>query len=193
MTDIQLIAMISDESSHDAFTVLYGRYKQRIYLYLLKHVKSTHVAEDILTDIFMKLWTGREIATQISDFAAFIHKIAFYRAMDFLRTTARHKRLQEVYANYFMNITSDKNPETLLISAEEKKLLLHAILQLPARQKEVYLLSREEGLSHEQIAKRLHLSQNTVNNHLVAAIKNLTQILSQYQKTSLNLLMFLFF
>ncbi|MFT4202883.1 MAG: sigma-70 family RNA polymerase sigma factor [Chitinophagaceae bacterium] len=187
-SDAQLLALIAKDGSEKAFVVLFDRYKDKIYHYILKHVKSSEIAEEILSDIFMKLWEGRQLVDNITELAAFLHKVAFYKAMDFLRTTARQKRLQQAYCDYFLLSENVPDPESWVLSEEEKALLRKAILQLPPRQKEIYLLSREEGLTHEQIAKTLNLSKSTVNNHLVAALRNIAKDLATYNKHSLNLL-----
>ncbi|QES89001.1 RNA polymerase sigma factor [Rhizosphaericola mali] len=192
-SDEQLLQLFNDAVvGQEAFSTLFEKYQKQIFHYLLKHVKSPEIAEEILSDIFLKLWQGRELTSTITNIAAFLHKVAYYRSIDFLRTTARHKRLQSAYNDYFLLSNNVKNPENWMIAEEEKTLLLKAILQLPARQKEIYLLSREEGLTHEKIAEILHLSSSTVNNHLVAALKNISKYLAKYQNGSLNLLAVIF-
>lgn len=188
--DDVLLDLVCRKEDQNAFAVIYDRYKDRVYSYILKHVKSPEISEEILADIFLKLWQGRILADQIKGgLSAFLHKVAYYKAMDFLRTTARHKRLQNMYLSYYLPGDNAESPESLAIYEEERQLLLSSINKLPPRQKEVYLLSRDKGLSHEQIAKKLNLSGNTVNNHLKAALKNITMNLYSVTKPSLNTIM----
>jgi RNA polymerase sigma-70 factor (family 1) len=174
-TDQELLHQIAggDESS---FTIIFERYRNRIFFYLLKHTKLAEVAEEIVTDIFMKLWTGKDLIVQIDNLPAFLHTVAYNAAMDFLRTTARHERLAKVYTERGITETP-RTPELLLIDEETKQILLQAIRQLPPQRQLIYRMSREEGLTHEQIAAALNLSRSTVNNALVASQRSISKYL----------------
>lgn len=190
-TDEQLFSLLK-EDNEAAFNVLFQRYRGKLYYYILRHTKSGEIAEEIVTDIFMKLWKGRELATHIQEPSAFFHKVAYYKAMDFLRTTARHTRLQQIYIDR-MEQVSEKSPADLLIDGEERELLLKAINQLPSQRKLIYQMSREEGLSHEEIAETLNLSRSTVNNTIVSATHSITQFLKNSTSGKAALSVFIIF
>ena len=174
-TDEQLFSLLK-EDNEAAFNVLFERYRSKLYYYILRHTKSAQVADEIVIDIFMKLWKGRELAALIPQPAAFFHKVAYYKAMDFLRTTARHTRLQQAYIDR-MEKVNERSPADILIDEEERNWLLKAINQLPPQRKLVYKMSREEGLSHDEIAELLNLSRSTVNNNIVSATHSITRYL----------------
>ena len=176
-TDEQLFSLLK-EGNEVAFNLLFERYRDKLFTYILRHTKSKEVAEEIVIDIFVKLWMGRELVSHIQSPAAFFHKVAWYKAMDFLRTTARHSRLQQVYIDR-ANHNSVQMPDDLLINEEAKALLLRAINHLPPKRKLIYQLSREEGLSHEDIAKALNLSKSTVNNSITAATVSIADYLKK--------------
>lgn len=176
-TDEQLLSLIKT-GDEVAFTILFERYRSRLYYYLLRHTKSKEIAEEIVIDIFMKLWKGRELAEEIKQASAFFHKVGYYKAMDFLRTTARRKQLKQVYIDR-ASIEHEKMPDELLIDEEAKTLILNAISQLPPQRKLIYQLSRQEGLSHDQIADALNLSRSTVNNSIVSATRSITDYLKK--------------
>ena len=177
-TDEHLLSLIKigDEA---AFTILFERYRSKLYYYLLRHTKSNEIAEEIVTDIFMKLWKGRELADQIPEASAFFHKVGYYKALDFLRTTARRAQLRQIYIDR-ANTEAEKLPDELLIDEETKTLLLKAINQLPPQRKLVYQLSRDGALSHEQIADILNLSKSTVNNTIVSATRSISDYLRKH-------------
>ena len=190
-TDSTLLSAIAlgDEA---AFTILFERYRDKLFYYLLKHVKSPEVAEEIVTDIFMKLWTGRALAEQIKDIGAFLHKVGYYKALDFLRITARHARLRQIYIDY-ASLSGEPQADELMINAELKVLLYKAINGLSPQRRMIYQLSRQEGLTHEQIAALLGLSPSTINNALVAANRSIEKSLRAYAgQTDILLLYFLF-
>lgn len=176
-SDEQLVSLLKKDDEA-AFNLLFQRYRSKLYYYILRHTKSSEIAEEIVIDIFMKLWKGRELAGHINEPSAFFHKVAYYKAMDFLRTAARHSRLQKIYINR-MEYVEEKSPADLLIDVEEKKLLLKAINQLPLKRKLIYQMSRHEGLSHEEIADLLNLSMSTVNNTIVSATHSITKYLKK--------------
>jgi len=190
-TDSILLSAIAlgDEA---AFTILFERYRDKLFYYLLKHVKSPEVAEEIVTDIFMKLWTGRALAEQIKDVGAFLHKVGYYKALDFLRVTARHTRLRQIYIDY-ASLSGEPQADELMINAELKVLLYKAINGLSPQRKMIYRMSRQEGLTHEQIAELLGLSPSTINNALVAANRSIEKALRTYAgQMDILLLYFLF-
>jgi len=177
------------EGDEIAFARLFEKYRDKLFAYMIKHVKSKEVAEEMVTDIFMKLWIGREFALQIKDLGAFLHKVGFYKAMDFLRTASRHTRLLQVYIDR-QETLPEKGADDLLIDAEFKALLYEAVNQLPPQRKRIYLMSRENGLTHDQIAEALHLSRSTVNNAMVASNRSIVQFL---QKHAMDKAVFVFF
>ncbi|MFT4093991.1 MAG: sigma-70 family RNA polymerase sigma factor [Niabella sp.] len=173
--DEQLLQLLKT-GDETAFRIIFERYRDRIFYYLLKHTKSAVVAEEIVTDVFMKLWEGRELSGHIRELPAFLHKVSYYKAIDFLKTVARQQRLQQVYIDRAATATR-QNADDRLMDGEIKKLILEAVNQLPPQRKLIYKLSREEGLTHEQIAKALHLSSSTVNNAIGSATRSISKYL----------------
>jgi RNA polymerase sigma-70 factor (ECF subfamily) len=173
-----------------AFTILFERYRNKLYYYLLRHTKSSEVAEELVTDIFMKLWNGRQMATDIIEIGAFLHKAAYFKVLDFLRTTARHSRLRQLYMS-FMEHASDPGSEDLVIGSELKTILYKAINRLPPQRRLIYQLSRQEGLTHEEIAKTLGLSPSTINNALVKANHSILKVVKSYSSEGTALLLLL--
>lgn len=191
-TDEQLFSLLG-EDDEAAFNVLFERYRSKLYYYILRHTKSPEIAEEIVIDIFTKLWKGRKLAGQIREPAAFFHKVGYYKAMDFLRTAARHSRLKQAYIDRVEH-AGEKKPDDLLIDSEAREWLLRAINQLPPQRKLIYLLSREEGMSHEKIAQTLQLSRSTINNAIVSASQSIVRYLknSAPGKAALTFLLFFF-
>lgn len=188
--DALLLASLS-AGDETAFNSLFERYRSKLYQYLLKITKSPEISEEIVIDIFVKLWVGRELIPQVGHLESFLHKIAYHKAIDFLRTTSRHVRLQKIYVDR-MEQDPGQRADEVLIDAETRQLLHKAVLSLPPQRKLIYTLSREQGLTHEQIATALNLSRNTVKNSIAAAIKTITEFLQQHSSgKSVYLIFFL--
>jgi len=174
-----------------AFARIFELYRQRLYSYLTCITKSPEVAEDILVDVFMKLWIGRELLVRIENLEGFLRKVAYNKAMDFFKTTARHARLQQVYAQRISQ--PEQNPEDWLIDEEARRILREAVNQLPPQRKLIYTLSREKGLTYDEIAKALHLSRNTVKGSIMAATRSISEYLQKKYpgNAALSMLFFL--
>jgi RNA polymerase sigma-70 factor (family 1) len=188
--DSTLLARVAtgDEA---AFNTLFERYRDKLFHYLVRITKSPEISEEIVIDIFVKLWVGRELIEQVGQLEPFLHKVAYHRAIDFLRTASRHTRLQKIYIER-MEQAPEKRADELLIDAQSRQLLQKAILSLPPQRKLIYTLSREQGLTHEQIATALNLSRNTVKNSMMAAVRSISEFLRQHDSGKMLGMLFFF-
>jgi RNA polymerase sigma-70 factor (family 1) len=190
--DSTLLANLA-EGDERAFNTLFERHRGKLYTYLLKITKSPEISEEIIIDIFVKLWVGKELMNHIQDLESFLHKVVYHKAIDFLRVMSRHARLQKAYIDR-VEVEPEKLPDELLIDAEFRQILQKAILQLPPQRKLIYTLSREQGLTYNQIAFALNLSRNTVKNSIMAATKSISEyLLDSGSGTAVFLLLFLNF
>lgn len=180
------------EGDELAFNKLFETYKDKIFNYLFKITKSSEVSEEMVIDIFVKIWVGRELMNQVQNFESFLHKVAYHKAIDFLRVVSRHARLKKAYTDRILN-EPERLADDLIIDEEDRQILQKAIQQLPPQRKLIYMLSREQGLSHNQIASALNLSKNTVKNSVMAATKSISKFLQDNRdgKSILPLFFFL--
>ncbi len=160
-----------------AFEEIYNQYRSKIYTYALKLSKSTVVAEEIVQEVFIKIWQKREQLNPELHFGAYLKKITLNHVLNHLKKVAREKTLQDELFNYLSLIRS--NAEDSLLEKELLKTYEEAIAQLPPQKKIIYQLSRNEELSHDEIAKKLNISKNTVKNHMVEATKFIRNYVSK--------------
>ena len=154
-----------------AFNTLFQRYRNQLFVYLHKITKSREASEEIVLDVFVKIWLGRQIVGEIRHFESFLFRIAHNKGIDFLRS-ARHQPvlLEEIWENMQHTISAEQADKRLQ-RLEVEHLLHQAIHELPPQKQKVFKMSREEGLSYDQIAQKLELSRNTVRNHMAAALE----------------------
>lgn len=153
-----------------AFNYLFEHYRNRLFTYLCKVTKSRETSEEIVLDVFLKIWTGREVVSEIKNFEAFIFRVARNKALDFLRTLHTKPDIQsEVWEK--LELMSNEAPDDNIIKKDTAANIENAVNQLSPQRKRVYQLSREEGLSYDEIATRLNLSKNTVRNHISASLE----------------------
>ena len=179
------------EGDEQAFNILFARYRNQLYSYLLRITKSPEVAEDIVVDIFMKLWVGKDLLHNIRELQPFLHKVAYNKAMDFFKVTARRARLQNIYIKR-AGQQPEKMADEILIDAESRRILREAINRLSPKRKIIYDMSREQGLTYDQIADALNLSRNTVKATIQAATHSISQYLRKNYKGKGNFTLLFF-
>lgn len=168
-----------------AFTLLMGVYSTRIYAHVLTYVKNGPLSEEITQDIFLQIWNHRNDLPAIVNFPGYLHIITRNRTISELR-----KKLDNLSGNSVEDV--EKDTLTPLLQLEYRQLsdvLLRGIELLPPRRKQVFRMSRFEGMSYEKIATELGISKGTVNEHMVQALLFLRSYLKSQMGTVLSLLM----
>jgi len=156
------------EHNEKAFKTLFDAYRDKIYNYIAGIIKSKEVAEELVTDVFLKIWLGKDIITRIDNFDAFLFRVAYNKSIDFLRSASRDPIFRDLLWEN-IQLAADAQADAQMIEREYEHKLREAITLLPPKRRQVYQLSREKGLSHIDIAKTLRLSRHTVSNHIVEA------------------------
>ena len=162
-----LLLEIANGDEH-AFRKLFDLYKERFYAVVLKMTGSDEVAEDIVQDVFMNIWSKRESLVDVENPPSYFFTAVYRKVYHHYRKIALEKRLLQVdpFIKESVNTTED-----MVMAHESEKLIFKAITKLPPQQQLVFKLSKQDGLSREEIARQLHISPNTVRNHLADAIK----------------------
>lgn len=154
--------------NEEALKYLFNRYYDKLRRYVAVFIKSDQVAEELVMDVFMKIWLGRDMVMHIENLDAFLFRVAKNKAIDFLRSAARNAALKQLLYDRIEIVASERSDVTLLVQEFEGK-IREAIDLLSPQRKRIYLVSREEELTHDEIAERFGISRHTVNNHIVMA------------------------
>lgn len=166
------------EGNEQAFKILFSSYYDRLFHYIYGFIKSKQITEELVMDVFLKIWLGRDIILQISKFDSFLFRVAHNKSIDFLRSVAKDPKFQDLLWNQIQLAGTDQADTSITIQ-EYKTKIREAISLLSPQRKKVYQLSREEDMTHDQIAARLNLSKHTINNHIVEAQKFIRDYLSK--------------
>lgn len=162
------------EGDEKAFGQLFHQHWDHIYTVALTITRSATIAEDLVQDIFLKIWLNRSQLTTIEHFDNYLFIIARNAIYTHLkRTGIKQSILQKLNTPG----DTDRTPEEELLAKESRKLVHDAVSRLSPQQQEVYRLSREGGLKYEEIALRLGISKSTVRNHMVKALQNIREYL----------------
>lgn len=163
------------DGDHAAFDRIYLEYVRGLTEFMARYVHSHEDAEEIVQDVFEELWTKRERIDPTKDIRSYLFKMAVNNARDLFRrkdVRAKYERFE------FSFNTTDFGGDELLISEETKFLIESTLQRMPQLRQTIFRMSREEGLSHEEIAARLNISKSTVNNHITQATKELRDVLA---------------
>jgi RNA polymerase sigma-70 factor (family 1) len=161
-----------------AFDILYKKYSKRIYKFGYSILKSTEDSENLIQDIFLNLWENRQNMRQDSSIKSYLFTVTYNSAI----TVIRKKVREGVFIDYLKSLQEiNEAPVNVEIEFKELTYKLDEIINgLPQRQKEVYLLHRDKGLKYSEIAERLNLSVNTIENHMSRALKTIREKLGKY-------------
>jgi RNA polymerase sigma-70 factor (ECF subfamily) len=152
-----------------AFATMFYHYSSRISPLIIKITRSTIETEEIIQEVFVSIWKNRNKLKDVDNYAAYIFTIATNKTYNFLKVKARQaQRLHELS----LTATSGTNNTFETIDFNESVEIIHQLVeQLTPQKKLIYKLTREEGLSHDEVATRLNISKNTVKNHLVETLR----------------------
>ncbi len=173
----------------DAFRRLFHQYTPSLYLSVLQIVKQEQVAREIVQEVFFKVWQKKEAFATIEQPAGWLFRVASNLSINFLRKQAAQYRWMES-----MKKNESFTNETLeQLSFKDLQQIVHeAIDHLPPKRKLIFQLSREQGLSHAEIAGKLNISRSTVKNQLVIALSFIQDAINRHHGSPIPLVIFLF-
>jgi RNA polymerase sigma-70 factor (ECF subfamily) len=163
-----------DES---AFRVLFHHWQPLLASYIYKITESKEHTEEIIQDVFLKIWMARETLSEIHSFKHYLFVVGRNRSFDVMKKLLREEKLKKL-AGYEMD-KKDKTTEEEEFDVMASNLIDQAIDSLPPRRKEVYLLSRHERLTYQEIADRLNISKESVKTHLKLATDSISKFVRE--------------
>lgn len=188
-TDTELaILLIHDDEA--AFSELYVRYKDKLYYFCLHLLKSKEEANDIVQEIFIRIWESRSFINPDLSFSSFLYTMARNRIMNYFRDMDIDIKVKEMIAS--QKITTEETAESQIIYTEYQEILRTAIEQLPTQRQRIFNMSRIENMSHKEIAAELNISVNTVQEHISEALKFIKIYFNKNADLTMSLLLPLF-
>ena len=165
-TGKDLFVLVSD-GKIAAFTTFYTQFFQKLLLASEKYVKDVFVAEEIVQDVFLKIWENPQNLTDIKLVKPYLYRSVINASINYIN---KQKNIEL----HHLKIAAESSDQELLDLDEENELivLLHQeINKLPPQCQKVFKMNRFEQLKYKEIAIRLNLSERTVENHIATALK----------------------
>jgi len=180
LNDIELTELLKSDDQ-PAFTELYNRYKDLLYIYACKITMDNDIAKDMVQELFVKVWDKRQQLNYTTSFSSYLYtavRYKFFELLDKQKVSESYIQSIQHYLDAGEHLTDNYIREKELAFVIERE-----ISNLPEKMREVFLLSRKQNLHNKEIAVKLNISEKTVKNQLSTALKTL--------KVKLGLLNFL--
>ena len=163
------------EGDEKAFVAIYKRFFIKLYGYTISLIKSNELAEDIVQEVFLKVWTNRKSIDTSKSFKAYLYTITQNQTFNVLKKIVHDKKLcQELYLTQKQSIC---NTDKSLLESEMAQIEKKILETLPPKRRRIFVMSRMEGKSYQEISNELGLSKQTVKNQISHSLKIITSYL----------------
>ncbi|PXZ43761.1 RNA polymerase sigma-70 factor [Sanguibacteroides justesenii] len=158
-----------------AFVYIYTTYFDALLNYADRLLNNMETARDVVQQVFYKVWEGRAVLSITLSVKAYLFKSVYYGSLNTLahEKNVRKYEQEQLSDFYFSTIIQSPEAEIELWQSDIGRALQDAIDSLPERCREVFLLSKVEGLKNREIAERLTISEKTVERHMSIALSKL--------------------
>ena len=163
---------IANKADERAFGQLYMAFMPHLLQFAMSIIKNKELAEEIVSDVFIKLWQNKERLTEVENFKLYLYVSTKNTALNYL---SRHFR-KDVLPIDEMDVkilSLHFNPEQTLLTTEMATKINIAINTLPPKCKVIFKLVKEDGLKYKEIAHLLNISVKTIDNQMVIALKKI--------------------
>ncbi len=164
----------------EAFKTLFDMFFPKVKVFLVKFLKDDKAAEDIAQDIFVKIWSMGPSLPEIKSFNTYIYRMTKNAAINYLRDKKFAVGISDLM------ILDDKDIEQEYYCKEKELLIRLMVEQMPPQRRKIFTMSRYQGLSNDEIAKKLGISKHTVENNLSISLKELRDVILAFVIFFLN-------
>lgn len=155
------------------FLEIYRAFYGKVFTFVLSLVSSKANAQDITQNIFMKLWENRKKLEHINSMDDYLFILSKNACMDYFRKASRKKEISTDVFDEFLLSRIVSSPEKRIDALSDIEELRHVIESLPSKRRDIFIMSRFDGLSNDEIASILGVSKKTVENQISLATKKI--------------------
>lgn len=160
-----------------AFQRLFMTYHPKLIYFLVGLTHDEELSKDIAQELFLSLWNNRTKLLTIDSISSYLFVSAKYRVYDYFDKLNVRSRYQ---MEELLSTADIDSPEEELFAQDIKNLISKIVDTMPSRQKQIFILSREHGLTNDEIAKELHISKRTVENYITSSLALLRGVIQLF-------------
>lgn len=168
------------------FEDIYSIYYPKLVRFSNEYVLSVHDAENIVQDCFLYVWEQKHTLHSINNINAFLFRLVKNKCIDFLRRKildeTKKKDIQDTYIREFQYklLSIESFDDSFMSDDEIETIIYNAINSLPEKCKQIFILSKINGMKYDEIAKQLEISPNTVKNQVSNALEKIRKSLKNH-------------
>jgi len=168
-----------------ALSQLRIEWSHKLSVFALSYVRCSYTAEDLVQDTFIKLWESRQDINKYDSIGAFVYTILKNKCLDYLKHKTIELRYNQQSSSEYINLQANKyaledESINIITDAQINKALTDAVRKLPRPCRDVFIMSRYNGLKNQEIANELSISVKTVEYHMTRAIAFLKKEMEEY-------------
>ena len=172
-----LLFQIQQDNKY-AFKQLYQNYYSRVVAFIAGIIKKQETAQDLAQDVFVNIWLNRKTLDVSRNLQNYLFVASRHAAINYLKKEL--SVTSEPIENMHTDIGSDITVEDMLFAKEIRLLIEMVVSEMPAQRQRIYRMSREQGVSNEEIASKLGISKRSVENQISLALKEIRQAVTAY-------------
>ena len=174
---VYLAKLIAEKSDQQAFDELYRYYFSGLLSVANAIVKDVQIAEEMVEDVFVKLWENRKMLPMIKNLSGYLYTAVKHTSINYINSREfsiyrKNTVLEDISDDFLFSFSS---PETRMLTTENLAEISKVIHQLPGRCRLIFRLVKEEGLKYAEVAELLNLSVKTVENQMSSAISRVVE------------------
>jgi RNA polymerase sigma-70 factor (ECF subfamily) len=160
-----------------AFEILFLKYQPKLVFFLHGFIKDKEQARDMAQDIFLSIWNNKEKLDEVKSFKAYIYKMAKNTICNYYD----HIIVNEKFvADQLTHSSETEDAEETIFANQLQDMIDATVSQMPPQRKQIFIMSRVEGMSNAEIAEKLNINKRTVENHLTAALADIRKTIKTW-------------
>ncbi|WP_256012218.1 RNA polymerase sigma-70 factor [Desertivirga xinjiangensis] len=180
--DYILLLLSASEGNERAFASLFYKYSPALMSFAKKFTHNSDEAEEILQNVFLRVWLHRDKLPEIDNIKSWLYKFVANESLAYIRKKTTRAKTQ---LHFQSKASISYNDIEQTVNANElKDIVAQAVNSMPEQRRKIFNLSRTEGLTILEISEQLNISQSTVKNTLVTALKFIRDYLKAYGYSS---------
>lgn len=178
----------------ESFGIIYTYFKEAVSANILKIIHQPEIAEDILQDIFIKLWENHHKFTDKQSVAAWLFRVSYHTSIDHIRAILRARHKAEASMLLMEDSKIINQEEAFQEFYYKEALLQEAINMLPPKKRKVFELCKLQGKSYSEVSEAMNIAKSTVKDYITESNKFIRQhVMTRYSQSSYSLLLFIAF